>query len=753
MSNKDLRLGMVATLQDKGATVAARQISRAVEREAERSSRATTAAADRAAQGQERAMRRERDAASRMYQDRERLGIRSERRIQREIDLTAAAYRRLASSGTLSANEQSRALERTTQRVAALRREMAATNRQEQQAGRGEGFLRRGLGLYQSGAAAVMGAGYVLSRPAWRAMNYDMKLRTMANMAYSGQDVAGKEAGMREMHAVIAKAISGPHGAGTMDQAADALAGMLNEGAVDPKTAIKLLPLVNKIATSNPGTSAVDLGRIAGALKQFGLSDEQLPRAFDKIVVASQAGKIELPDLASEFPKVVDQARGNGMYGMRDLDSILGGLETSALAAGTPGQAMTNFTDLLVSLKSQHSQRQAAMIPIAPGKGIDLIGSLNNLRRTKGMNSLEGAAYILDKAVNYDPRYKKLKGEFDATQDPDKRASIQSQMNLIEGSIVSKLFPNQEAQQAMMGYMGNQKKLEENTQAIRDAGPVNDQNFDFISRAPEYKAQQLANQERLKEYDLYNGKVIAGLGNLAKSLADLADKYPKLAAAAVFATHALEAVGAAAGGLAFISMIRGKGGAGGAALAREAAAVETTVSRSAPGLIGKLAKGARKFIPGIGWVVAGAEGLSIVESDEPTREKAKGLTKLATGTGGAWVGAETGFALGAMTGPAAPVAAPLLSLVGGATGYFLGDKFGDLLNKYIYGRTSIVPPNLSPEQRQTAADAFAVSAPHLIGTGMPGVMAPVRVDIQLHVENGNLMASLKDEFNREGRRY
>ncbi|CNG34986.1 Uncharacterised protein [Yersinia enterocolitica] len=45
------------------------------------------------------------------------LGIRSERDIQREIQLTQAAYNRLTRTGTLSANEQSRAFAAMSDRI------------------------------------------------------------------------------------------------------------------------------------------------------------------------------------------------------------------------------------------------------------------------------------------------------------------------------------------------------------------------------------------------------------------------------------------------------------------------------------------------------------------------------------------------------------------------------------------------------------------------------------------------------------
>lgn len=68
----------------------------------------------------------------RMQQAREQLGMRSERTIQREIDRTAAAYLRLARSGTLSASEQARAFDKMTSNIERLNREMGVMERQQE---------------------------------------------------------------------------------------------------------------------------------------------------------------------------------------------------------------------------------------------------------------------------------------------------------------------------------------------------------------------------------------------------------------------------------------------------------------------------------------------------------------------------------------------------------------------------------------------------------------------------------------------
>ncbi|EDW4642209.1 phage tail tape measure protein, partial [Salmonella enterica subsp. enterica serovar Java] len=77
-------------------------------------------------------LQRIRNETVRMQQARERIGIRSEHTLQREITRTEAAYNRLERSGMLSARELARAHEKTTAAVARLRREMSETERQQE---------------------------------------------------------------------------------------------------------------------------------------------------------------------------------------------------------------------------------------------------------------------------------------------------------------------------------------------------------------------------------------------------------------------------------------------------------------------------------------------------------------------------------------------------------------------------------------------------------------------------------------------
>ena len=112
---------------------------------------------------------RQRQQAINAYQ---RLGIRSEQQIRREIQLTQAAYNRLARSGTLSQRELARAAEANRQNIRRLNSELRSSSGQM---GRWQRMMRGGGRAFDAvtrGGAALMAGGYVLAQPVRRTMDY-----------------------------------------------------------------------------------------------------------------------------------------------------------------------------------------------------------------------------------------------------------------------------------------------------------------------------------------------------------------------------------------------------------------------------------------------------------------------------------------------------------------------------------------------------------------------------------------------------
>lgn len=130
----------------------------------------------------------------------------------------------------------------------------------------------------------------------------------------------------------------------------------------------------------------------------------------------------------------------------------------------------------------------------------------------------------------------------------------------------------------------------------------------------------------------------------------------------------------------------------------------------APSLASR-AMGAVRGAAGPALMVAGAvpEQMDVASvAANPNTTKNDVLTQQAQGAGryaSAALGAATGGALGLMTGPAAPIMAPLGALAGGAYGYFAADKAIE------GGRNLLGTDPRAPVDRMPAAPAVAAPAP------------------------------------------
>lgn len=399
----------------KGAKVVSDSL-KAVAKSTEEATRATNKLADEQKRANDTAVSGSRTLTEeyrRSASARETLGIRAERTIQREIQQTEAAYNRLARSGTMSAQEQTRAYSAMKSKVGELRREMAGLNGDVKT---GSSFLQTGMSI----AGGVAAGSALLSGPAFRQMSYDRKLASLSNTAFNERGVKGRIAGKTELNAAAENAVK--QGGGTMDQAADTLGVLLGSGAVDAKSAISMLPTIQKAATAT-NANPEDLANIAIALKRnFNIGEKDLPRALDLAVSAGQEGSFELADMAKFLPQQLAVAGKMGMRGFDDYITILAANQAAATTAGTSSEAGNNLVQLLNKITSKDTSNAAANIKLN-GKGIDLAGSLAAARE-KGINPIDAFMGIVDKVIKGDKGYQKLQTKLKTATGAEREETI-----------------------------------------------------------------------------------------------------------------------------------------------------------------------------------------------------------------------------------------------------------------------------------------------------------------------------------------
>ena len=553
---RDLKLALSLIAKDNGSK-ALRQALTGIQQQTTANKKAEDEAArsrEQSAQSGIRAARSLQQEYQRSASARSTLGIRSEREIQREIAQTQAAYNRLLRTGTMTANEQTRAFRAMTQQVSQLRTELN---------GAGQSMSRmervRNWGSNASAiAGGVVAAGAIVAPSVSNQMNYEQRLAMMANTAFAERDTAGRRTGMRSMDQLIRRSVS--VGGGTKETAAETLDTLLASGAVTYDSAEKLLPTLQKYSTAT-GADTKDLAMIAIRLKQtFGVKDSDVPKALNMAINAGQAGSFELADMARYLPEQLANASNAGMKGLDDFSTILGLNQAAAITAGTSSQAGNNVVNLLAKITSQDAANAAARIKIN-GKGIDLPNSLV-AAQGKGMNAVDAFSAITDKIVASNPEYRKLEKKLNATSDDSTRKQIMaSQVKLLEGSSVGKIIADQQALMALVAYRGNRQYANE----VRDSSNIQrnlpveqtagEKNFELISGTNLYKVNQLNNTRDFAQMDAVQ-PLSDILAKVSGELTEYAGAYPGLTKAMASAELAIKAMTAAAwvfAGMKFLS--------------------------------------------------------------------------------------------------------------------------------------------------------------------------------------------------------
>ena len=502
------------------------------------------------------------DEMRRSASARSTLGIRSEQQIRREIQQTEAAYNRLARSGTMSANEQSRAYAGMQQRVGSLKTELVGVNQQMS-------MFQRAKGMALTGGAIVGGitaASAVIAQPVRNAMSYGKRLAKMSNTAYSGQSVEAHLDGMKVMDGIIQDSVT--KGGGTKESAAMALDAMLSKGIADVDSAKTLLPIIQKYATGTESDPSA-LIEIFKSLKAFGVKDEDMEAAMNMSIVAGEEGSFELADMASWLPKQLTNAGVAGMGGLDDYASILSLNQAAAITAGSSDEAGNNASNLLAKISSPDTRRALARTQVN-GKGVDLPGSLV-AAKGKGTNQLDGFMNVMDAVVESNPEYKKLEQQYLNAKGTEKEQIFESMKKTLEGSAVGTIIPDQQALMAAMALRANREyanNVKNKANAQRNLKPgemsAGDIAFEVMKSTPDFKVNQLNNVKDFAQIDAMNPLANA-LGDLSQRLTDYSSAYPGLTTVVVGATDAIKAMAAAAAVFGGIKMLGGGalGGSGG----------------------------------------------------------------------------------------------------------------------------------------------------------------------------------------------
>lgn len=560
MSEPAVRAELQLILKDGGTTAGLKQIADTAEKSAKKVADSSAAAAKKAAGETEASTSRQRSSYEKLSRAREVLGVRSERVIQREIQQTEAAYKRLESSGQASSDALARAADKTREKITKLTNEMGKLTAEQKKAAQAAAEFEKINSRIRTGVAAAAGvgaAGYYLSGPAKAAMSFDERLANMANTAYAERDAAGRKIGMGTLESVINKSTQPGIGGGTREQAAEALDAMIAKNTLGYQRSLDFLPTIMRTAS---GTNAdpTQIANLTSVLvgQKIVSNDRELKTALNMITSAGQAGGFEIKDMARWLSQQMPLAGKAGMMGLDGLQKVLTMNQAAVLTAGTTDEAGNNVKNLLAKLASKDTATDFDKA----GRG-DLTAYMMN-QRLKGVDAVTAWQNIIDTEAGKDPRMKAAIAKLNQTKDKGEQAQIlESIKALSEGGVIGKYFQDMQAVGALMGLRN--KSVVGNVDAAisrnRTEYGVNDVNYQVMSGTASFQMRAAEQAKDAAQKSAMDGLTPA-IGAAARAFSDLAVKHPLLAGAGTLATGALVALASAAG-LSSLALGGGKGGA------------------------------------------------------------------------------------------------------------------------------------------------------------------------------------------------
>lgn len=498
----------------------------------------------------EQSYRNARKVATELSTARERLGVRSENAIQREIEQTRDAYNRLKHSGLASQNELRRATEATKQRVKELNAELGRSSFGDKAKGFGRGLVSAGAGV---------AAGVAMARqPAKNQMEFDRQLAMAANTAFSDRDVEGRISGKKELLAAVKAAVE--VGGGTKEEALVTLDTLIASGTMGAEIAMSLLPTLQKGAVAT-GASPEDMAKIAiSAMQQFGIKEDEMSRVLDMAVTAGQAGNFELQDMARWLPQQMAAAKSIGLRGVEGFETLLVANQQARVTAGTSDEAGNNLVNLLAKITSKETTDRLEKLEYKDKKGkiktIDYMKSIEHYKG-KGQDSLQAFMSVIEDTVVNNDQYKNLQQRLKTAKGDEAKQLLDQMTDLIEASAIGEVISDRQALMALVAIRNNKALGDRVRTDVQNSEGAVEKSHAVIRDTNSHKVEALKNANDFAQMENFE-KVNNVLGSLAEQLTNYANQYPNLTQFVSGATDAVKIFGAALAASSVVDMLGGK---------------------------------------------------------------------------------------------------------------------------------------------------------------------------------------------------
>lgn len=475
---------------------------------------------------------------------RERLGIRSEQSIRREIALTEAAYNRLARSGKLSAAEQARAYAHMSDTVSKLRRELGETERTQSRLVSG---LKTTLKVGAGAAALTTGVAVALAEPVRQQMDYDSELRRTANFLYRNGDVKTRIQGVKTIDNAVRQA--NRLGGGHKEDGLMATETMGRSG-MGTDEVFSALPEIMKIHTAT-GADARSLALMRTAAFNYGLKGRTGDAALDALTTASQHGQVDVPLLAKAMPVGLELAKSAGFVGKKGFSNLAALYEVNAAMAGAD-EGVVNTNSLMMTLSSQTISDNARTVTYH-GKKVDW-PAMRRKDAEQGHDALYTLTHLVGSIDDSDKTIINARKKLAAARTEAEKDKWDSVINSEHGANVGHFLRDQQSLKGYLAYEKYQSQYQEiatdvNKQfSLPEEHRSTDIDYAVIKDSNKFKSDQVANEKDFATTDM--AKVFADAwGVIAEKSTELAKEFPVLAEAVSGVSSVFSAVWQQLGGV------------------------------------------------------------------------------------------------------------------------------------------------------------------------------------------------------------
>lgn len=445
----------------------------------------------------------------------------------------------------------------------------------------------------QAGAVftGTMAAAWMLKEPAKKTMDFDLRMRHMANTAFAGESFAQRKEGAKQLEAAVNDAIR--RYGGTRESAANALDSIIASGVMNAEDSMASLPTIQKYSTSFDAESEKMAAIALAGVQNMRVSPKRIDRLFEIAGKGGQLGGYELKDMAKMLPEQTSAAAKVGITGEEGFAHLIALNQVARTAAGTADIAGNNVVNLLEKLKSHDT-----ITAFRKNFDIDLNKEYKNgLLQDK--DTLDVFLETIDKIVAQDKRFQKAKAEAaKAAKSGDKSAETWDKIgSVVQSSVIGNVVNDRQAGAALAAMISQREQMGEIRKQVLAAQGVGDDNFALVADSNSFKVNQLSNEKDIKTqaaFEPFNN----GLGVASEKLVEFANAFPKFSTAVTGAGYGAAALGAAGvSGALFTKLTGGGGGLIGraASIAGKAAGIAGKAAGTVGKLAGKAVTGAGKF--------------------------------------------------------------------------------------------------------------------------------------------------------------